>query len=71
LLQIQTFEMRISTVNMKTMPSDRTKVKRLPDRGHYDRETINAILDEALVCHVGFVVDAQPYVIPTGFARIR
>jgi len=63
--------MRISTVNMKTMPSDRTKVKRLPDRGHYDRETINAILDEALVCHVGFVVDAQPYVIPTGCARIR
>jgi nitroimidazol reductase NimA-like FMN-containing flavoprotein (pyridoxamine 5'-phosphate oxidase superfamily) len=56
------------------MPNDvrtgRTKVKRLPDRGRYDRETINAILDEALVCHVGFVSDGQPYVIPTGFARI-
>jgi len=62
--------MKISTVNMKTTLSNRTKVKRLPDRGHYDRETIHAILDEALVCHVGFVVDGQPYVIPTGFARI-
>jgi nitroimidazol reductase NimA-like FMN-containing flavoprotein (pyridoxamine 5'-phosphate oxidase superfamily) len=70
LLQIQTFEMRISTENMKTTLSNRTKVKRLSDRGHYDRETIHAILDEALVCHVGFVVDGQPYVIPTGFARI-
>ena len=55
---------------MKTTRSNRTKVKRLPDRGHYDRETIHAILDEASVCHVGFVVDGQPYVIPTGFARI-
>jgi nitroimidazol reductase NimA-like FMN-containing flavoprotein (pyridoxamine 5'-phosphate oxidase superfamily) len=48
----------------------RTKVKRLPDRGKYDRETIYPILDEAFICHVGFVVDGQPYVIPTGFARI-
>lgn len=48
----------------------RTKVKRLPDRGRYDRETIYPILDEAFICHVGFVVDGQPYVIPTGFARI-
>lgn len=54
---------------MKTK-TDRTKVKRLPDRGHYDRETIYAILDEAFICHVGFVGDGQPYVIPTGFARI-
>ena len=53
--------------NVKT---ERTKVKRLPDRGHYDRETIYPILDEAFICHVGFVVDGQPYVIPTGFARI-
>jgi nitroimidazol reductase NimA-like FMN-containing flavoprotein (pyridoxamine 5'-phosphate oxidase superfamily) len=57
-------------MKMKTTLTNRTKVKRLPDRGHYDRETINAILDEAIVCHVGFVVDSQPYVIPTGFARI-
>lgn len=50
--------------------TDRTKVKRLPARGQYDRETIYAILDEAFICHIGFVVDGQPYVIPTGFARI-
>lgn len=50
--------------------SIRTKVKRLPARGHYDSETINAILDEALVCHVGFSVDGQPYVIPTSYARV-
>jgi uncharacterized protein len=53
-----------------TTQTKRTKVKRLPARGHYDRETINAILDEAFICHVGFVVDGQPYVIPTGFARV-
>ena len=50
--------------------TERTKVKRLPERGRYDRETIYPILDEAFICHVGFVVDGQPYVIPTGFARI-
>ena len=50
--------------------SNRTKIKRLPARGAYDRETIHAILDEAFICHVGFVVDGQPYVIPTGYARI-
>jgi len=50
-------------------PSERTTVRRLPDRGHYDAETIHKILDEAFVCHVGFVVDSQPYVIPTNFAR--
>ncbi len=48
----------------------RTRVKRLPKRGAYDRETINAILDEAFICHIGFVVEGQPYVIPTGFARV-
>ena len=48
----------------------RTRLKRLPKRGHFDRETINAILDEAFICHVGFVADEQPYVIPTGFARV-
>lgn len=56
---------------MRNSSSDRTKVKRIPKRGHYDRETINAILDEAIICHVGFVVDGQPYVIPTGFARVE
>jgi nitroimidazol reductase NimA-like FMN-containing flavoprotein (pyridoxamine 5'-phosphate oxidase superfamily) len=49
--------------------TERTKVKRIPKRGNFDRETIYKILDEAIVCHVGFVVDGQPFVIPTGFAR--
>ncbi len=48
----------------------RTKVKRLSARGAYDRETIYSILDAGFICHVGFVVDSQPYVIPTGYARI-
>lgn len=49
--------------------SDRTTVKRLPDRGHYDRATIDAILDEAIMCHVGTVEDGLPMVIPTLHAR--
>ena len=51
-------------------PTDRTQVKRLPKRGAYDHETIFKILDEAFVCHVGFVVDGQPYVIPTNYGRV-
>ncbi|MBI2680678.1 MAG: pyridoxamine 5'-phosphate oxidase family protein [Candidatus Solibacter usitatus] len=50
-------------------PTERTQVKRLPKRGVYDRAAIYKILDEAFLCHVGFVVDGQPYVIPTGYAR--
>src|SRR5437773_101704 len=50
--------------------TERTRLRRLPKRGKFDRQTIYAILDEAIVCHVGFVADEQPYVIPTGFARI-
>jgi uncharacterized protein len=52
-----------------TVPSARTNVKRHPERGAYDRATIDAILDEALICHLGFVVDGQPFVIPTIHAR--
>jgi hypothetical protein len=48
---------------------DRNKIRRLPQRGHYDHETIYAILDAALICHVGFVQDGQPVVIPTLYAR--
>src|ERR1700682_394764 len=48
-----------------TLQTPRTTVKRLPKRGDYDRATIDAIVDEALICHVGFVVDGQPVVIPT------
>jgi nitroimidazol reductase NimA-like FMN-containing flavoprotein (pyridoxamine 5'-phosphate oxidase superfamily) len=51
------------------VPTARTTVKRHPERGAYDRATIDAILDEALICHVGFVADGQPYVIPTIHAR--
>jgi uncharacterized protein len=51
-------------------PTERTRVVRESNRGAYDRESIYAILDEAYVCHVGFAVDGQPYVIPTLFARI-
>ena len=48
----------------------RTRVVRESQRGVYDRESIYKILDEAFVCHVGFSVDGQPFVIPTMFARI-
>ncbi|HEV3341761.1 MAG TPA: pyridoxamine 5'-phosphate oxidase family protein [Pirellulales bacterium] len=50
--------------------SDRSQVKRLAKRAVYDRATINAILDEAHLCHVGFIVDGQPFVIPTIHVRI-
>jgi len=53
-----------------TPPSERTRVERLPQRGAYDREAIDQILDEGFVCHVGFSVDGQPYVIPTMYARV-
>lgn len=48
----------------------RTTLGRHPERGTHERETINQILDEGFVCHVGFVSDGQPYVIPTGYARV-
>jgi uncharacterized protein len=51
------------------VPTPRTTVKRHPERGDYDRATIDAILDEALICHLGFVADGQPFVIPTIHAR--
>ena len=50
--------------------TDRTKLKRLPKRGHFDRETVYGILDEGFICHIGFVVDGHPVVIPTGYARV-
>ena len=51
------------------MKTPRTKLRRLPKRGAHDRETIDAILDEALICHLGFVHDGRPAVIPTLHAR--
>lgn len=50
-------------------PTERTKVKRIPKRGSFDRETIYSILDEGFVCHVGFTANNQTFVIPTGYAR--
>jgi hypothetical protein len=52
------------------MRTKRTKLRRLPKRGHHDRETIDAILDEALVAHVAFVHDGRPAVVPTLLARV-
>ena len=52
-------------------PTQRTRVVREPDRGVYDRETVYQILDEGFLCHVGFVVDGQPFVVPTSFGRIQ
>jgi uncharacterized protein len=53
-----------------TAPSERVQVRRLPERGVYDRAVIHAILDEGLVCHVGLVTDGQPFVIPCAYGRI-
>lgn len=50
-------------------PTERTRVKRLPKRGCYDSATVYQILDTGFVCHVGFSVDGQPYVIPTNYGR--
>jgi hypothetical protein len=51
-------------------PTDRTRVRRKADRARYDDDTIRSILDEALVCHVGFAVDGRPWVMPTAFAVV-
>ncbi len=50
--------------------TEKTRIRRLPQRGSYDRQTIDAILDEALICHAGFVVEGRPVVIPTIHMRI-
>lgn len=50
--------------------TERTRLRRLPKRGDFDRGVINAILDEAFICHVGFVADGLPVVIPTAYGRV-
>ena len=50
-------------------PTPRSRVRRHPERGHYDRESVFAILDAALLCHIGYVIDGRPYVTPTLFWR--
>jgi nitroimidazol reductase NimA-like FMN-containing flavoprotein (pyridoxamine 5'-phosphate oxidase superfamily) len=52
-------------------PTARSKVRRLPKRGHYDRGTVHAVLDAGLFCHIGYVFDGQPYVTPTGYWRVE
>jgi uncharacterized protein len=51
-------------------PSERTRVRRVPARAAYDREVVDAILDDGFLCHLGFVQDEQPVVIPTLYARV-
>jgi nitroimidazol reductase NimA-like FMN-containing flavoprotein (pyridoxamine 5'-phosphate oxidase superfamily) len=50
--------------------TDKTRVQRRPERAHYDRELVHSIIDEALVCHVAFVLDGAPRLIPTAIVRI-
>jgi uncharacterized protein len=49
--------------------TERTRLRRLPKRAHYDRATVHAVLDAGLICHVGYVIDGQPYVTPTCYWR--
>ena len=51
------------------IPSARTRIRRHPERAHYDRETVFGILDASLLCHLGYVIDGRPYVTPTLFWR--
>jgi uncharacterized protein len=59
----------MSTSLNSTNPTPRTRVVREPQRAVYDRDAVNQILDEAFLCHVGFVADGQPFVIPTSYGR--
>jgi len=55
---------------METLtPTNRTRVVRHPERAAYEREQIYSILDEGYICHIGFAVDGQPFVIPTAYGR--
>jgi nitroimidazol reductase NimA-like FMN-containing flavoprotein (pyridoxamine 5'-phosphate oxidase superfamily) len=49
--------------------NEKTRVRRMGERGHYDRETVHAILDAGFICNVGYVIDDQPYVTPTSYWR--
>jgi nitroimidazol reductase NimA-like FMN-containing flavoprotein (pyridoxamine 5'-phosphate oxidase superfamily) len=50
-------------------PTDKSRVKRLHERGHYDRETVFAILDAGMIAHIGYIIDGQPFVTPTAYWR--
>ena len=55
---------------MDTLLTERTRLRRLPDRGSHERAAIEAILDAGFVCQIGFVADGHPFVIPTGYVRV-
>lgn len=59
-----------STSDNLLLQTRRNTIKRLPKRGSYDRTTVEQILDEALICQIGFVVNGQPFVIPTAYGRV-
>jgi uncharacterized protein len=61
----------MSNPDVALAPTPRTTLRRLPERGHFDFDSLAAILDEALLCHVGFVADGQPFVIPTLYGRVE
>ena len=61
--------MSVNLDSSNSNPTPRTRVVREPQRAVYDRDAVNQILDEALLCHVGFVVDGQPFVIPMSYGR--
>jgi hypothetical protein len=56
-------------VQSELLRTQRTRLYRKPDRGRYDRQTVNAILDEGLVCHLAFVREGHPYALPTIYGR--
>ena len=58
-----------ATAEQDFEPTARTRIKRLHERGHYDRKTVTEILDAGLVCHVGYVIGGQPYVTATAYWR--
>src|SRR6202034_3064203 len=58
-------------MSQPSMPTARTRVVREAERAAYDRETVYQILDEGFLCHVGFAVEAQPFVIPAWYGRVE
>ena len=60
---------RMAAMSQPLATTDRTKVRRLPDRGTDDRTTAYEVIDEAYIAHVGFVVDGEPRVLPMTYGR--
>lgn len=58
------------TMDAAYAPTERTRIRRRPERGHYDRALVHSIIDEAIVCHVSFIHDGQPCILPTSILRI-